>query len=411
MKKVLIVTYSFPPLNNIASRRFGEMVPFLKDNGWEPHILTTNSNGTLPTLISGDLIKRFGHHPQSSLYVKNNIYQKGILHKILNIKRSLGFTFRMFDRTYFNWYKDFKEHEEELLKDQKFDLIVASFGPGASLYIGKYLSKKYKIPWIADFRDLGALYKDKRTNVLFREIDKVIEKVILNNVSTITSIGDTFNSILYNAYQKPTYTIFNGWNQIDSLEGKTTVDSKQNQSNYIYYAGRLYPHQMKSLFKLIKVLKYNKNIKLILRSLGPKDLDNKIIHFAQLEGVGSNQIELLPPVDQETVLKEAQASFANLVIEDLDNNIYWKKGTLTGKFLGLLPLHPPILAIARVDSEIGEILKKTSRGKLCSNEETIEKFLKSINLENYSITKKIDFYSKENQALEFVHVLNNTIQN
>src|SRR5699024_3231469 len=122
------------------------------------------SKGSLPILISKDNIKRLGKHPQDSLHITNKGQQKESISTFLDYKRKRGFNFRMFDRTYFNWYKLFKKNERSLLGNEKFDVILASYGPCASLYIGSYLSKKYKVPWIADFRDLGALYKDKKTN-------------------------------------------------------------------------------------------------------------------------------------------------------------------------------------------------------------------------------------------------------
>ena len=62
MKKVLIISYHFPPVNNIASRRFGEMVSFMPNFGWEPFVLTTKSKGTLPVLIPEKKIIRIGNN-------------------------------------------------------------------------------------------------------------------------------------------------------------------------------------------------------------------------------------------------------------------------------------------------------------------------------------------------------------
>ena len=400
MKKVLIITYSFPPLNNIASRRFGEIAPHLLKHGWDPYILTTESEGTLSVDLSEEQIFRCGYHPQKSLKISSN-KNKSLLKKLLDVKRSLGFNLRLFDRTYFNWYKEIKD-EDNFLKEKEFDLIVASFGPAAALYLGKYLSKKHSIPWIADFRDLGALYKDNyfKQNSLFKSLDMKIEESLLSDASAITSIGNTLTSMLEEKYKKPSYTIFNGWKE------NITEPIEKSNSQYIYYAGRFYPHQMNSVFLVIDILKKYKDLKLVIRSLGPNDLNQEIIKYAKRKEVYS-QIKLLEPTEQNIILKESQASLANLVVEDLNEDIYWKKGTLTGKLLGLLPLEPPILAVARSDSEIGEILEHTNKGRLCSNHLEIEEFI--LTTPNYS-PKNISFYSKENQASILANIFSEVIK-
>jgi hypothetical protein len=408
MKRVLIITYSFPPLNNIAARRFGEMSPYLTDFGWEPTIITTNSQGSLSVNIPQGNIIRVGSHPQKTTKItKDSTNGNSIIKNILANKRLLGFNFRIFDRTYYSWYKNIRNALTTTLKNNQYDLILASFGPGASLFLGNYLGKNFNIPWIADFRDLGALYEDQNfyQNFIAKIVDKKIEKRLVSNSVAITSIGNTLSKMLGNEYNKPSYAIYNGWN--------TTIQDftkKKSDEKYIYYAGRFYRHQMGSVYKVITILKQFKDIKLVIRSLGPENLNNEILKFAGKMGV-SDQVKLLEPCDQDTVIMESQLSLANLVVEDLDKNIYWKKGTLTGKFLGLLPLKPPILTVARNDSEIGNILVKTNKGKLCSTESEIFDFLKSINDYNNTNFKEIEYYSKQSQAKLLAEVFNFSIKN
>ena len=38
MKKILIVSYYFPPLNAMASKRYGYMCKYFRENGYEPEI-------------------------------------------------------------------------------------------------------------------------------------------------------------------------------------------------------------------------------------------------------------------------------------------------------------------------------------------------------------------------------------
>jgi len=47
MKKVLIVSYYFPPIEVIAAKRFGTMCKYFEENGYKPYVLTTKIDGNL----------------------------------------------------------------------------------------------------------------------------------------------------------------------------------------------------------------------------------------------------------------------------------------------------------------------------------------------------------------------------
>ena len=48
MPTLLILSYFFPPSNDIAARRFGTMAGWLESLGFNVYILTTFSQGSLP---------------------------------------------------------------------------------------------------------------------------------------------------------------------------------------------------------------------------------------------------------------------------------------------------------------------------------------------------------------------------
>lgn len=407
MKKVLIITYSFPPLNNIAARRFGDLSKHLKKNGWEASILTTNSKGPLEITVPSKNIFRIGTHPQKSSEIKGSSSNGNSFKSMfMNWKREAGFNARLIDRTYINWFNLIRKMDIDLLKEQKFDVIIASFGPGSSLFAGDYLSQKLKIPWIADFRDLGALYQDHefKKNFLFRSLDLAIEKKLLSKATAVTTVSKGLKDELSLYYDLPVHVIYNGWEKIVGNKTGEIIEEP-----YIYYAGRFYEHQIKSIYMLIDSLEFTEH-NLKIRTLGPESLNIKIYNYAKNNGV-SDKVELLPPVSPEIVDEESELAALNLVVEDLDKSFDWKKGTLTGKFLSLLIKSPPILTIAREDSEIGEILKETGKGQLCTNKNEVVKFLINSELfkKNTINEKKIKGYSKEKQAELLSSILDRAI--
>lgn len=405
MKKVLIVSYAYPPQNEIASRRFSEMVPFFYKNGWTSFILTTNSSGDLDPVLKKEQIFRVGSHPGLNL----NKYNRSS--DISNFRRKLGFSFRVMDKALFKWSNEVLCNKELIakLKIENFDIIIASYGPSSALRIGSKLSKTLDIPVVYDFRDLGALHEgeDYKQNLIAKNIDRALEVKYLKNAAAITSVSEIFVNRMGKRYNKLAEVIYNGWSTPKEL--KVDDISMISEKPYMYYAGRFYRHRVESIFLVINSLKFS-NYDLIIRSLGPIEIEKEIIEFAKDRGV-YNQIKILPATTAHIVAYESSKASINLVFESLNKENELMKGVITGKLLQLLVINAPILAIARNDSEIGCILRKTNKGSLVSNEDEIIDFFKklSFSYEEYKGNSEAYLFSKEKQAYNLCKILDEII--
>lgn len=410
MGNVLIISHSFPPLNNIAARRFGLMVKYMEQFGWCPWVLTVEANGSFPTFIPEYQCIRIGRHPQEDERVDKHNHYIDELPLYLKLLRAgagkIGFRFRAIDSTVFSWYKIVRNNYKQITnKLPNIDLVIASYGPAASLWLGKWFSKYYNVPWIADYRDLGALRADGR-NMIAILADKLIERYLLSTSLALTSVSKTLAHILADKYHKPSKVIYNGWDDSGFNVENIQIQSMTGIDPYIYYAGRLYPHRMSSMYKLLKSMEQIPNIYFKFRSLGPYNLEKVLLIQARLFGI-EDRISILSPTDPKQVDIEARNALVNLAVEDMNQNTEWSKGTLTGKFLQLLPINPPILSIARPDSEMGPILNQTNKGRLCSEVNEITDFLRKIMKKkkmsgnNFEIEK----YSKLSQTKKLCNLL------
>lgn len=399
MKNVLIISYNFPPVNNIAARRFGEMVSFMEQHGWKPHIITSQSHGVLPVEVDEKQCIRIAIHPQVGNRIDIIDYESNkmpdILEKLRLILGKTNIRFRMFDRTILNWGKIVKNETATILTNfPKIDLVITSYGPAASIWLGRWFSFKYGAPWIADYRDLGALRRDEKPSFAYK-IDCIIEKQILKSCSGITTVSKTLSDLLNKAYNKPCQVIYNGWAQ------KTEKQSVNNlMGNYIYYAGQLYSQQLESVYICLEALKHFDFLQFKIRSLGPAELERKILDYANTIGIGK-RVHIMPATNPNIVEIEMRQAIVNLVVDVLDENDQWTAGSLTGKFLQLMPGRVPILSIARPDNEMGEILERSGRGRLCSSIDQITNFLNEVQAGKETFSGDIDIvneFSKENQA-------------
>lgn len=411
MKKVLIVTFFFPPHNQIASRRYAPMVPYFQEYGWKPYILTAHSKGDLFVPLPKEQIFREGSIPDFNLDIPS---KKSLKTEISKLRRKCGFVFRLFDSVLYRWSSEVLSSDTlmEILKKEKFDLMVASYGPSSSLRLGSKLALKLNIPIIYDFRDLGAIHQgsDFNQNFIAKYIDRLLERKYLKNRSLIITVSNGLAERIKKFYTGEVEIIYNGWAKPEIKEYSNY--RKPLEDPYIYYAGRFYQHQMAALFLLIENLK-SVDFTLIIRSVGPFELENKIVEYSKKCGV-SEKVKVLPKVSADIADFESQNATVNLVIEDMDKRFESLKGVLTGKLLQLLLYKAPVLAIARDDSEIGKILKETDKGVLVSSKEELLSFFNrdftGLEKESAKTKENIERYSKRAQAEKLVSLLNRTLK-
>lgn len=404
LKKVLIINPYFPPLTSIASRRFGDMVKYMEENGWSPTVVTINSQGTLKVNIREEQVIRVGQFNQSK--ESHNKAEKIFIVSSLKKHASFLFNLRTVDRFLFTWYKQVMNNEKVLEAAQKTDLILGSFGPSASLIVAKELAAKFDKKWVADFRDLGALYNEG-TEKIPRFIDRQVEKRIIKSASAMTTVSKGLAEELEKTYKKPCTVVYNGWEKnisTDKLENEE-VQLPLIPRQYIYYAGTIYTHQLSAFKMVIQAL--GTETKLIIRTLGLKENEEILKEFSKEIGL-EEKVIILPPSNPEVIKLEANAALLNLVVEDMDIAFEWKKGVLTGKLFDLMSYNPPILAVAAPKSEIKEIVEATKKGYFTSTVESTKIAIQSA--VDFDQQIEIDEFSKKKQTEKLCLLFNEIIK-
>jgi hypothetical protein len=104
----------------------------------------------------------------------------------------------------------------KLLNSSKFDWIFSSYGPPVSHIAAGILSKRYKIKWIADYRDLwleGHVYPGIWP---FIALEKRLEnKYVGNYADILTTVSLPLAKILENKFSAPVHVIHNGYDEED----------------------------------------------------------------------------------------------------------------------------------------------------------------------------------------------------
>ena len=170
-KKVLIITYYWPPGGGAGVQRWLKFAKYLRDFGWEP-VIYTPENGEMP-VVDLSLQKDV---PQGLAVIKQPIWEpynsykkfigQGKEEKINtgflteNKKPKLAEKIAVWIRgNYFIpdarkfWIKPSVKFLSEYLHHHPVSAIISTGPPHSMHLIALKLKKKLNLPWMADFRD------------------------------------------------------------------------------------------------------------------------------------------------------------------------------------------------------------------------------------------------------------------
>lgn len=394
MKKVLIVSCHFPPLNTMAAKRYGYMCKYLADYGYEPSVLTKRARSAgyldakleLSVPIESNKVHRIGalgvSYPIHNFLVSLVIYhmrKKGITSRILN-EMDIG------------WYGKVK-NEIDLDRYKDIDIVIGTFPEIENILVGEHIARKLNVPFIAEIRDLITDYEEGiNKNYWSRKVDKYLENKILGKADGIVTVTTGFSNILTMRYpKKKVRTVYNGW------EYSYAQNAKHEKLDYIYYAGSLYEHRVESLKLLFDVLKKNHiKTEVIIRSLGPEILNEKLRKYVIELGL-TEQVKIKDVASEEVVLKEQDMAKINLLVSSVHEEDHALMTTLPGKLFELINVDSPVLAVVNDVAEISEILKTTDKGIATIQENKIVDFITG-GYKQYQGNEKANEFSRANQA-------------
>lgn len=231
MKKVLLIAYNYPPLNNGGVQRSLKFVKFLPQHGINVVVLTRSYSETNPENQNGVI-----RVPDSCLHGED-----ARIHLQCRAVRKLSRLLGIYFSSYNMWRNKAIRLADDILSRVRPDLIMATFPPAAALEIGISFSKRANLPLIADFRD-GLLFEPAGPGRVRRHVRAYYEKLeneVVNNSGAITTVSEPISQYFRERYnRKNVLTIGNGFDpdDFDNLPETTGVDrSKFN----IVYTGRL----------------------------------------------------------------------------------------------------------------------------------------------------------------------------
>ncbi|TFH46646.1 MAG: hypothetical protein E4G94_01955 [ANME-2 cluster archaeon] len=420
MKKVLIISYFFPPHTEVGGLRIQGLAKYLSKFNWEAIILTRslpdNPNPLFRVIqtpyydVIGSWKKRFGLEPEGEVKKQFGL----TTHK--NKKSSVDYILIFLSEIIAypdgkkGWYNYAVETSSEIIKNENIDAMISSSSPPTCHLIAKELKDKYQIPWVADFRDLWTQnhyyeYSSKR-----RIIEKRLEIKTLSKADALTIISKDFAVILGKLHNgKKIYTIPNGFDPQEINTSHPDLTAKF----VITYTGNLYQGKRdpSKLFNSLQDLISEERIDpddLEIRFYGPKeDWMWKEIEYYGLQSIVNEYGVVSRRIALE---KQRESQLLLLLLWDHPDEI----GVYTAKIFEYLTAQRPVLAIGGSEGVVKELLDETNTGiyatSVCDIKEALEQFYFDYklrgNVEYKGERAKIERYSQKEMARKFAEVLN-----
>ena len=413
MKKVLIITYSWPPAGGIGVLRCLKFVKYLRDFGWEPIVLTAENPSyqfldydNLNEVPDGIEIHKVPIFEPINAFKKITGRKKDIpLQNITNNsaqKRSIIDKFGMWVRGNFfipdarsAWIKPCVKYLDHYLEKNQIDAILTDGPPHTNTVIGMRISQKHNIPWLADFQDpwtqvdyYSELYIGKRAD----RIHRALEQEVFQTAKKITVASPSWKKDLESIGGKNVDVIYYGFDETDFTE----FSAKEEDSFIIFHGGLLGQDRNPETF--FSVLSDLINLhpvignKIKLKFAGEVDLTvvNSLKKHKLLE-----YTELIGMIPRKQVIKEYEkASLLLLPINKADN----AAGRIPGKLFEVLRTGKNILVLGPDDGDVKSIVEMEKRGRSFEydNKDLLQAYMSDLLLkkaENINLSGNIDAYS------------------
>lgn len=428
-KRVLVITYYWPPSGGAGVQRWLKFVKYLRNYGWEP-VVYTPSNPEYPA-IDNTLGKDI---PEGIEVIKTPIWEPYQLYKriagvskdekvnasgFISEKKSPGLMKKLsiFMRGNFFipdarrfWIKPSVKFLNDWLSKNHVDAIVSTGPPHSMHLIALALKKKHNIPWIADFRDPWTnidFYKELNLTALADRIHHNQELSVLTHADEVVVIGDSMKSDFQKIKNRSYSVITNGFDYADTDQIVVDPDKKFSIAHIGSMARSRNPEALWKALSEIKSEIPDFAEDLVIKLVGTVDFS--VIDEIEKKGLEKNfeKIDYLP--HDQIIKLQKQARILLLIINNTPN----AKVILPGKFFEYMASGRPILCIGPSDGDSAKIIKETKCGMTAAfeNVDNIkEKVL--ILYKNYkenTDSVKIDSirkYSRESLTGQMVELLN-----
>lgn len=383
MKRVLVISYYWPPTGGSGVQRWVKFAKYLPSEGWQPVIYTPENPEQLATDASLEaevpaeaeiirtrivepyemyrkLLKKSGHSSEAVEVNPVNAQKKSFTQKMAMWVR--GNLFLPDPRCL--WIRPSVRFLKKYLKEHPVDLIVSTGPPQSMHIIGMKLSRATGIPWVADFRDPWTkifYFKHLSMTRLTERWHRRMEKKVLDNAAAVVAVSPLVQQEFQQMTQTPVELITNGYDECDfAAERFVEADGGPDKDFTITHTGLFAADGDPAVLwnvlgdRCRKDESFRKHLKIKL--IGKTD--GKIKESLASAGLEENVIDM--GYQPHSVAVEEQRKASMLILPLRKEPEY--KAVLPGKLFEYLASWRPVLGIGQPDGAMSMILNTTKTG-------------------------------------------------
>lgn len=379
MKKVLIVSYYFPPSGGPGVQRVLKFVKYLPEFGWQPVVLTVD-NGDFPArdesllreIPASVTVYRTKIFEPYSLYRKLTGKAAGSPVDVENIpgtvrRRSLAESAASFIRSTFfipdariGWYPYATSEGLEIIRNEGIQAIYSSSPPYTTAVIARKLHQATNLPWIAGFRDPWTGFLSTPDRWFFpAAVDRYLEGSVIRDATVIEA---AWRGILKDIIKKHPYVdctkLFHLPNGFDS-EDYPEADQKPRDRFVVTYTGSLYGKRNPGMFlKAVDELVAEGSVdpeKVLLQFIGR--FGEEVREMVERSAIRQS-VKLVPYLPHaESIMELLRSDALLLIVDDADGS----EEIVPGKVYEYIGARRPIIALAP-EGAVAELIRETRSG-------------------------------------------------
>ena len=374
MKRLLVVSYYFPPSGGPGVQRILKFVRYLPEFGWLPTVVTVDPKYASYPAIDETLHREVPSEVQIirtrswdpySLYArlhgksKESVVGVGFVRDeadsgIQILARWLrGNVFLPDARR--GWVRYAAKAAIDALDRAAYDAVLTSGPPHSTHLVGLRLQRAHALPWVVDMRDPWteiSYAHDMYQSKLAEALQARMERRVLSRADVVVSVSDHVGSLLKRRGAIRQYhTIMNGFDPADIPASPPVTGSEE--PFVIAHVGTFnWP-------------KHAPGLVAALTHLTPQAQIHFVGHVQARVLRAFKDVGISPKVVPYLTHSEAVAYMqgADLLLVSIDN-VPDNQGIVTGKAFEYVSLGRPVLGIGPVEGDLATILTRTGAGRM-----------------------------------------------
>jgi len=412
-RRVLIISYLFPPIGGIGVQRPLKFTRYLREYGWEPVVLTTDEAYSVqndPSLLaeipagvkvvrcedplsratrklvssttSSAVSKTSGASTTSSAVseisseaaqggretsvpsVTSGGWRKRLKQVLSHLKNAL-----LVPDESVLWALRATRHGKQLVDESRFagtqpiDCIYTTSGPHSTHLVGWLLKRGTRVKWVADFRDPWTQNMHFNHSGVRKAVEEWMERRVFADADAVITVTAGFADLFRRKYPKYAHKLQVIRNGVDPDDFPRIAQPKRTERFTLFYGGILYPKRSPAaLFQALNTaIRYGK--------LSPDQIRVQFAGVFDYPGHTENRnlcrelglesvVEVLGYLPHRDVLQRIQEVDALLLIGERTGQ---ENPYVAGKLYEYLHVQKPILALLE-DGEAARLIRADRAG-------------------------------------------------